>query len=439
MLRRFSLYGFLKNQQYFEPFLVLAFLQMGLNFTLIGFLIAFREITVNLMEIPTGGIADVYGRRKSMILSMAAYILSFAIFGAAGLVASGSAVALYVLMPVLLVAMLFFAIGEAFRTGTHKAMIFTWLRTQGRERERTRIYGYTRSWSKIGSAVSVVLACVFVFATSNYITIFFFSIIPYILNIINFLGYPKSVDVSTGAHTSLPHVMRHLKESLADSWRRPDLRRLMFESMGFEGFFKAAKDYLQPILKAAAVPLVAALLVGIEMSDQQKAVVLIGPVYVVLFLASAAASRTVHRLVGKHGGEDRTAHRLWGVSILVFLALLSALLFGLYVPIILGFLVLYIMQNLWRPVLISRFDTYGDAAKGATLLSIESQAKSVATMIMAPALGAGVDWVKAYKIGGSPFWPVGALGLVIAVAFFLSGRPGRGREEGGSVPESCTG
>ena len=35
MLRRFSLYGFLKNQHYFQPFIVLAFLQMGLNYTTI--------------------------------------------------------------------------------------------------------------------------------------------------------------------------------------------------------------------------------------------------------------------------------------------------------------------------------------------------------------------------------------------------------------------
>ena len=36
-----------------------------------------------------------------------------------------------------------------FRGGTHKAMILDWLRAQGRESERTRVYGFTRSWSKI--------------------------------------------------------------------------------------------------------------------------------------------------------------------------------------------------------------------------------------------------------------------------------------------------
>ena len=107
MLRRFSLYGFLKNQQYYDPFIVLAFLQMGLSYTLIGVLIAFREIMVNLMEIPTGAIADLFGRRKSMILSFASYILSFTTFGVTGVAASAGNLPLVVVFPLLMAAMVF--------------------------------------------------------------------------------------------------------------------------------------------------------------------------------------------------------------------------------------------------------------------------------------------------------------------------------------------
>ena len=74
MIRKFSLYGFLKNQQYYDYFLILAFRQMGLSYFIIGVLIAFREIMINIMEIPTGGVSDLCGRRSSMIFSfMASY------------------------------------------------------------------------------------------------------------------------------------------------------------------------------------------------------------------------------------------------------------------------------------------------------------------------------------------------------------------------------
>jgi MFS family permease len=77
MLFRFSLYGFLKNQQYYEPFIILAFLEKGLSFSLIGILIGFRELAKILLEIPSGAAADLYGRRRSMIISFSAYIVSF--------------------------------------------------------------------------------------------------------------------------------------------------------------------------------------------------------------------------------------------------------------------------------------------------------------------------------------------------------------------------
>ncbi|MBT4735493.1 MAG: MFS transporter, partial [Candidatus Marinimicrobia bacterium] len=80
MLFRFSLYGFLKNQRYFEPFLMLAFVEKGLSFLQIGVLFAFREVCVNLFEIPSGAVADLYGRRRAMVVSFAAYIVSLATF-----------------------------------------------------------------------------------------------------------------------------------------------------------------------------------------------------------------------------------------------------------------------------------------------------------------------------------------------------------------------
>jgi len=421
-LKRFSLYGFLKNQQYYDYFLLLAFRQMGLSYFLIGLLIAFREIMINIMEIPTGAIADLWGRRKSMIFSFASYIVSFTIFGFAGIAGLEDRLSQHILMPLLFLAMLFFAIGDAFRTGTHKAIIFMWLRIQGRTNERTKIYGYTRSWSKIGSAVSVILACIFVFLTSNYIYVFFFAIIPYILNIINFLGYPKEVDGDIKEKISIREMVTHLKESLVVSVKQKSLRRLILESMGFEGFFKASKDYLQPILKAAALPLAAFLFSGIQLTVEQKSVVLIGPVFFVLFILSAIASRNAHRLVGWAGQEDKTARLLWGVILVVFLVLFPAMYYGIHCIMIAGFVVLYVIQNIWRPVLISRFYAHSYETRGATILSIESQAKSSATMIIAPVLGLAIDLARYHGIGASQFWPLGALGAVIATGFFLTAR-----------------
>ena len=50
MLVRFCLYGFLKNQQYYDAFLILAFRAKGLSFTEIGLLIRQTDTAVPLYD-----------------------------------------------------------------------------------------------------------------------------------------------------------------------------------------------------------------------------------------------------------------------------------------------------------------------------------------------------------------------------------------------------
>jgi len=411
MLFRFSLYGFLKNQRYFEPFLVLVFLEKGMSYFEIGTLIAFREACVNLLGVPTGAIADTCGRRLSMILSFAAYIVSFVIFA-------------YSAVPALLfLAMLFFAVGESFRDGTHKALIFAWLRLQNRLDERTKVYGFTRSWSLIGSAVSVVLSAVFVFTSDGYRYVFLFAIPPYILNIVNFFGYPKELDAHIEERASVRKVAAHLKEAFMQSVRKPDLRRLMFESMCFEGVFKAVKDYLQPVLKAAAATLFAA--GGLTMipnvsrwSDTQRSAVLVGIIYFVLYLFSSFGSRKTHKFAERFGNEERASTALWATVALLYAMILLGGWFGLAAILIPAFVLIHVLQAVWRPLIISRFDKSSEERQAATILSIEGQAQGLATLACAPIIGLAIDSVTTGKVGG-PFWPVGLIGLAAALFFVI--------------------
>ncbi len=402
MIGRFSLYGFLKNQRYFEPFIVLFFLQKGLSFTQIGFLVALRELSINIMEIPSGAVADLYGRRRCMIISFASYILSFILFG------SGVAYIQFML------AMFLFAVGDAFRTGTHKALIFAWLRLQGRESEKTRVYGYTRSWSKLGSAFSIIVATALVISQNSYDNIFYYSIIPYTIGLINFLFYPEELDRFASQNKGKKSVIKHLYKSFRMTVKNPRLRSLIFESMGFEGIFKASKDYLQPVLKQLALTL--PILVSIE--STRRSAMVVGCVYFVLYLMSALGSRLSFKLSEFKGGEERSSYFLWKVSFFLYLSMIPFLIFRLYSLAIVTFVGLYLTQNFWRPILISRFDAFAGESHGATILSIESQAKSLSTMVVAPLLGVVVDFLKANSSMGE-FWPVGVIGAIAGFTILL--------------------
>ncbi len=302
MLFRFCLYGFLKNQRYFEPFMLLAFLDRGLTFFQIGVLVSVRELTTNFLEIPTGAVADGWSRRLSMIVSFVAYIASFVMLA--------FATNFYFLCG----AMMVFAIGDSFRTGTHKSMIFEWLRIKDRTSERTEIYGYTRSWSQIGSAVSGVIAAACVLATQNYQLIFLFATIPYIANIINFLGYPSELDGKHERSSNLQKSIQLAFGSLRKAVAARRLRRLMLESMGWEGYVTATKDYLQAAVLALAVSFFLHTTPELSREDESQTIwqtaLLVGILYPVMFLLSSYASRNAHRIEKRLGSPDAASHFL---------------------------------------------------------------------------------------------------------------------------------
>ncbi len=398
MIVRFSLYGFLKNQRYFEPFLVLALLDRGLSFFAIGVLVALRELTVHLLEIPSGAIADLFGRSRAMIVSFAAYIASFVVFAQARSFAG--------FVP----AMLLFAVGEAFRTGTHKAIIFAWLRQQGREDERTKVYGYTRSWSKLGSATSALLGAGFVFYAESYVDVFYFAIVPYLLCMVSLATYPRALDYGERQRLPARGIWANVRTVLASAVREPRLRRLLLEAMGFEGLFKVVKDYLQPVLLLAATAYFAGAVEGL--GDEQRTALWSGAVYSALFFAAAYASRKAHVFAHHAGSDAAAAHRLWVGNAGAYAAIVAAAWIGSVALAVAGFVLLHVLQNLWRPILIGRVDAVADSSLGATTLSVESQAQRLATMVLAPLLGWVID---SGPTGVARFWPIGAVGLLIAV------------------------
>lgn len=391
MLFRFSLYGFLKNQKYYEPFLILFFLNKGLSFFQIGLLVAFREFAVTVMEVPSGALADSFGRRITMALSMAGYIISFMVFSF-----SKS-------FSLLFTAMFFFAVGDAFRTGTHKAMIFKWLENSGSLSEKTRVYGYTRSWSKAGTALSSIIAAALVWKSGAYSSVFLFCIPPYVLNLVNLLSYPKDLEGEESGGVSLRGSWEMLKSTLRDAATFKPLRSLIGETMGYEGVHKVTSDYVQPVIQAMALslPFLAVL------SGDRGSASLAGGVYFLLAMIGIFGARLSHRLVRRAESEHRAASLLWTAALLVYLLMIPALLKETYLLVILLFLGLELLQNLWRPLQVGRFDEVSRGSRRATVLSIESQAKSLSAMVYAPILGFLVD-----RFG---LWTAGAAGAIVAV------------------------
>lgn len=395
---RFSLYGFLKNQKFYEPFFLLFLLSRDITFFQAGLLYSIREVTINLAEIPAGVLADSLGRRRTMLYSFTFYIISFLAFYFAH---SFNTLAL---------AMILFGMGEVFRTGTHKAMIYDYLDTKGWSDDRVTYYGNTRSWSQRGSAVSSLIAAAAVVLTNSYSLVFIFAIIPYLLNFINLATYPKWLDGTSSAlsWSQFRQSFREIIVSLKKTVVKAKMIRIYSNSTIISAWYNSAKDYLQPLLAAFAVSL--PFFTGMEEKDRSS--VTIGIVYFFIFLATSGASRLAGRFA-KATGSDIKAMNL---SYLIFggAALGSGIFyyFGYELYAVLLFVAVYFLENLRRPTVISVIATNTEKKALSTYLSIDSQLKSLFTMVMSPLIGLAADKI-------SPGAGVALLSLLILLLFPL--------------------
>ena len=412
---KFSAYGFLKNLKFFEPFMVLFLLDQGISFIEVGTLYAVREIAVIALEIPTGALADALGRRRTMITSFVAYLISFALFW------FGSS------MSVFLAAMLVFAIGDAYRTGTHKAMIFTYLRMQKLERYSNDYYGHTRAWSQAGSALSSLLAAAIVFGSGNYRSVFLFSMLPYLLDLVLMLTYPPELDGAARKVTlhTLGANFVALGHGLKETVRRPGATRSVASAALFAGYFKGAKDYLQPMVAALALSLPFAM----GLSDARREAILIGVVYTGIYLLTSLASGGSASVARRLGSPERAMNWLLVVGLLVAI---GAGLTGAgeltLIPVVF-FLAIFIVQNVRQPVGIAVVADRVPEPVLATVLSVESQLQSLFAALVAFAVGAVAE-IAAGNVGFGVAGAALAGFLVLPFIWIRSGGAGTDADPG---------
>jgi len=372
---KFSAYGFLKNLKLFEPFLILFLLEKNLSYTLIGTLYAYREIMTNLLEVPTGIVADAFGRRRTMVQSFLAYITSFLIFYFAQT------------FWLLMLGMTFFAFGEAFRGGTHKAMIFEYLKMKGWQDQRVDYYGHTRSWSQNGSALSALLAAGIVFVTRRYDVVFLVSTLPYVLNLFLMLSYPRELDGTIRTNGSVAQSLAIVRRSLKLTFKDSGALRATTNVCIYDGFYNAVKDFLQPIVKslALALPLLAFL------QEKQRSALLIGIVYFGIYLLTSQASRRSGAFAGRFATLAAPLNLTMLAGFGLGLLCGFSYLLGHDLAAILLFTGIFVIQNLRSPLSVTYVCDTVPYEILATSLSVRSLVTALYTAAMALAMGVLAD------------------------------------------------
>lgn len=382
---KFCAYGFIKNLKFFDPYILLFLRSSGLTFLEIGTLYSIRELSTYILELPTGFTADTVGRRGSLSFAFLSYMISFILFSLfrgfwpyAG-------------------AMILFGLGEALRSGTHKAMILEYLELNNLKKYKTDYYGHTRSWSQTGSALSALIAGILLFITADFRVVFYASCIPYAAGLFLVLSYPRALD----------RIKKSPSDTVKNSWyttfntfsflfKNKKLWKGYLNSSIHDSLFKTSKDYIQPVLRAMAVALPAAFLPA-----EHRSIILISLVYTVLFLLNSFASSLSGQAEKLFSSLPRAMNLSFPFSPLLILTAGFFLLVKLPSFALIPFLLLFMVMNIRRPLCLSYLSENIPSAIMVSGLSLESLLKTIITSLLAPLAGWIIDRFAVQGTSGS--------------------------------------
>lgn len=389
---KFSAYGFLKNLRFFDAFLMLFMLEKGISYSQIGILYAVKEIVLNLVEIPSGIFADTWGRKRTLAGSFIFYILSFSVF-----YFSSSFV-------MLLLAFMLFGAGDAFRTGTHKGMMMDYLKMNNWSDYKTNYYGHTRAWSQRGLALSSLVGGFIVFNDGNFQSIFLYSVIPYIINLILLISYPKELNFSNEPKDRVH--MRDMKKTFVNFWeavKKPSVFALITNTAAHSAFQKSIKDYIQPIMISA----IAVLPFLTSLKTEEREGICVGVIYFFIYWLTSRAS-SVSGKVKKTWLKPSAVITLLGG---LLAGIISGILYGFeyWWFALLFFTMIYVVENFRKPIMTGLVADQVPNSILASVLSAQSQLKTIITVLISLLIGVVAD-----------FWGVGvAIALVAFVIGFI--------------------
>jgi MFS family permease len=235
--------------------------------------------------------------------------------------------------------------------------------------------------------------------------------IPYLLDLLLIATYPKVLDGKKRVY-SRSQIFSSFKETFLDFvsaiTNKFVLRAILTQAV-YTGYYKAVKDYLQPVLKALAL----ALPVLAFVQGEQRAAVVVGIAYFFIYMATAWMSRHSGRFAERY--PNLTCPLNYTMLIGLAAGALSGILFyfgWVWISIAL-FVFILLVENLRKPIGIAAVADQLEKDIMATAMSAESQAETIVAALLAPILGYFAD-----LFGVGPAITIASILLLVLFPFY---------------------
>jgi MFS family permease len=382
---KFYLTSFLKNQTYFTPILIVFLQAQHLSYQQIFWVFTIGSIFSFLIEIPTGIFADLYGKRKSVIISKFGIFLSFVVFGFSSVFWH------------FVIAQALFVFGNAFRSGTETAYVYDYTIQNEKNGvpQYTEVKGKQKFWARIGESGATALGGV-IAAALGYRYVFFIAAIPAFFNFLLAISWEEIKEHHAGA-VKIEHTIQHTKKSLCEIWKNKATLMIILNITLFTSVLAASNKFIQPYMTEAGIPIAA-----------------FGFVYAAALGLTAFIVRYSYKI-------EATFGRIRSINTLSLLAAIPLAVIGFRFISIAGvvlFFIVVIIENIRSPIANTEFHKRVLSEQRATQGSILSLAKSGGQAVILPIAG---FFAESYSMYTALLVLSGIL-VVNGILFFLRSR-----------------
>ncbi len=368
------------------PIWVVFLQRKGLSLTQIGILEAIAWILAAACEVPTGLIADRWGRKASIAIGTFLYAVAmFLILTPA-------------LSPTFLVGYALWNSSTAFVTGADSALLYDSLKADGREAEAAKFAGRFTAIQLGSQGVAALVGSLL--ATVDITLCFSISGILALAATILVLTVREAPRGSDEGATPLKY-WSNLREAVRIAARRPAVRAILLLSTTFSVVPLIVYYFLlQPYAVAVGFPIAA-----------------LGVVVVLIQGTTVAASSLAHRI------ERRFELRKIVMLAAIFMVGATLILGTLpSVPSVAFMLVVALVPALVGPLLATRINDLIPSAQRATILSLGALIGELATAGLVPLLLGLADIVSAPKAIGLSALLFGLVALPLMIMWRLADR-----------------
>ena len=232
-------FQFLYSFQLWWPIWVLYLTDFrGFSLTQVSGLEALFWMVIVLSEVPTGAVADRFGRKTSLLLGAACTTVAVLVFG----VASS--------YWIVLASYVAWAFGLTFMSGADAALVFESLRAVGREQDYPRVAGIGWGIFSFGTLAGMLAGAPLAAATDLRFPVLISATIAF-LTLLVAATYREPPLVEGEERLT---YRRLIIESGRTAWRLPSVRTMLLLSALLMGATNAASIFAQPFLDHHDVP-----------------------------------------------------------------------------------------------------------------------------------------------------------------------------------------